>query len=115
MSPFIRIPKRNVIAKKEKGENAVILFALTEYNNEEKIVDRVIGFDYHIVKQRLDIKIDARLDTEINDPETEKELKEKMEYMRLKDISLELDADENNNEFWLFTKYDGEKHSNSSE
>ena len=35
--------------------------------------------------------------------------------MRLKDISLELDLDENNDEFWLFTKYDDERQSNYSE
>ncbi len=115
MNAYIRIPKKNVIAKREKGEKAIILFALTEYNNKEKIVDRVVGFDYNIVKQRLDVKVDERLDIEINDTEIEKEFKEKMEYMPLNHLSLELNEDNNNNDFWLFTKYDEERRSNYSE
>ncbi|MEI6139466.1 MAG: hypothetical protein WCP85_09385 [Mariniphaga sp.] len=115
MSHYIEIPKSKVIAKREKIEEAIILFALTEYDNKEKIVDRVIGFDYNIVKQRLDKKIDERLHSEINDSETEKELKEKMEYIRLQDISIELGEDNDIDDFWLFTKYDENRRSNYSE
>lgn len=106
MSHFIIIPKGNAIVKQKLQEEIFMIFALTEYNKKQKIVDRVVGVDYYIAKQRLNLLIHERLKWEINNSKIENELKEKITYCELTDIAFQLDKLKNIDDFWLYTKFE---------
>lgn len=104
MSHFIKIPKNNVTIKKEQRDNPLFIFAITEYKNKQKIIDRIVGFDYEKIIQQLQRLIDIRLKWEINDTSIENEIKSKVKFYDLDNIKHLFT--ENNNDLWLYTKYD---------
>lgn len=106
MSHCVIIPKDCVIANVEQQNNSFSLFALTEYNKKQKIVERIVGLDYDKAKRILEIEVKKRLKWEICNPVIEKELENKTTYYELKDIANKLDKFKNIDKFWLFTKYD---------
>lgn len=106
MSHCVRIPIQNVVLKSEAIESYQIIFALVEYKNTLRIVDRIVCLQYNnVIKHRFEKQVTERLIWEIRDKNLRAELQSKVQYKRFDEIEFLL-KNENEHEIWLHTKYE---------
>lgn len=106
MSHFIKIPQNNVMIKEISTDNYYVIFAITEYDKSEKIVDRIVGIDYQDTIQKLKTLVNERLKWEIENELFRKELDGKVVYKEFDEISYMFTNAKKIEDLWLFTKYE---------
>ena len=108
MHHYVEIPKKNITTETRKNKAEMTLFAVSKYENENYLIDRIIGTDKQEITRKLDKQVKRRLKDEISKDKILKIFKENIKYIGIIEFKTKYIKDKKIEDVCLFTKYSGQ-------